>query len=635
MKSLSKLVSAVLMLALVLAVFPAMGAGRAQAAVCDWAGFVADVTVPDGAIYSPGATFQKVWRLKNIGACTWTSSYALAFVDGEQMGAPTVVSFPQNANVAPGQTIDLPVDMTAPNTTGHYRGYWKLRNANSVIFGIGWNASRAFWVEINVVSGSGVAYDFTANASSAVWTSGAGTLPFPGTDGDARGFGLKLDNPKFESGANLGSPGLLMSPQNIYNGYIQATYPALRVQTGDRFRATVGCEYSATSCYVAYRLDYQIGNGPIRTFWSFREKYEGLTYPADFSLNRLAGNDVKFTLFMSAYGPATGDRAIWGNPIIARAGGTPPTPVTPGTPPSPTVQPSSCDKAQFISDITVPDGTTFAPGATFNKTWRLKNAGKCTWTTSYQLVFYSGTQMGGPSALSFPRSVAPGQTVDLTVSLTAPTAAGSYRGYWMFKNASGALFGIGTLANKPWWVDIKVSGTVSATPVTATTTPSTATPTPTATNTQSTTSNWNTYQNVKYAFSFKFPPGSIISSQTDTAGRIYLPYTSGTNLIEKYIDVTAVEGANPCQAPTGNPDTSGNVTINGRNFLKETGTGVATGNIYDWVAYSLTNNNACISLTFVLHSGELGNYPTPPAEFDKAAESAVFDTIMNTFTLGQ
>ena len=123
-----------------------------------------------------------------------------------------------------------------------------------------------------------------------------------------------------------------------------------------------------------------------------------------------------------------------------------------------TVPPSSCDKAQFIADVTVPDGTVMLPGATFTKTWRLKNVGTCAWTTAYQLVFFSGEQMGAASSAAFPKNVAVGETVDISINMTAPSAAGSYRGYWMFKNASGALFGIGTQANKPWWVDIIVSG---------------------------------------------------------------------------------------------------------------------------------------------------------------------------------
>jgi len=50
-----------------------------------------------------------------------------------------------------------------------------------------------------------------------------------------------------------------------------------------------------------------------------------------------------------------------------------PTPVPSSTPvPSAT---SVCDQAQYIKDVTIPDGSTFAPGATFTKTWRLKNAG--------------------------------------------------------------------------------------------------------------------------------------------------------------------------------------------------------------------------------------------------------------------
>ncbi len=46
-----------------------------------------------------------------------------------------------------------------------------------------------------------------------------------------------------------------------------------------------------------------------------------------------------------------------------------------------------CDQAQFVSDITVPDGAAFTPGASFTKTWRFMNAGTCTWTTSYKLVY--------------------------------------------------------------------------------------------------------------------------------------------------------------------------------------------------------------------------------------------------------
>jgi len=29
-----------------------------------------------------------------------------------------------------------------------------------------------------------------------------------------------------------------------------------------------------------------------------------------------------------------------------------------------------CDQAQFVSDLTAPDGSSFAPGAAFTKTWK-------------------------------------------------------------------------------------------------------------------------------------------------------------------------------------------------------------------------------------------------------------------------
>lgn len=67
--------------------------------------------------------------------------------------------------------------------------------------------------------------------------------------------------------------------------------------------------------------------------------------------------------------------------------------------------------------------------------------------------------MGGADTL-IPQTVVPGQTVDVGVNLTAPSLAGSYRGYWQLKSDAGALFGIGSSYDKSFWVDIKVVGSI-------------------------------------------------------------------------------------------------------------------------------------------------------------------------------
>jgi hypothetical protein len=118
---------------------------------------------------------------------------------------------------------------------------------------------------------------------------------------------------------------------------------------------------------------------------------------------------------------------------------------------------SSCDNAQFINDVTIPDGTIFTASATFVKTWRLKNTGTCTWNSSYALVFDTGDSMAGPTTQSLVGDVAPGATVDISVNLQAPAADGTYRGYWGLKNPSGQrLTIVGGSSNRSFYVEIKV-----------------------------------------------------------------------------------------------------------------------------------------------------------------------------------
>lgn len=118
-------------------------------AVCDAARFMADVTVPDGTQYSPGAAFIKTWRLKNTGSCTWNTSYTLVFDSGEAMSGPA--SLPLPGTVAPDQEIDLSVSLMAPAKAGKYRGYWRLQNAAGQTIPIekGYNG-KSFFVEIEV-----------------------------------------------------------------------------------------------------------------------------------------------------------------------------------------------------------------------------------------------------------------------------------------------------------------------------------------------------------------------------------------------------------------------------------------------------------------------------------------------------
>src|SRR5512142_417149 len=91
---------------------------------------------------------------------------------------------------------------------------------------------------------------------------------------------------------------------------------------------------------------------------------------------------------------------------------------------------SNCDSAAFVSDVTIPDNTVVNAGDNYTKTWRLKNSGTCSWTPSYAVVFVSGQQMNGPAVQALTGNVNPGQTVDLTVNLTAPSTNGTFTGNW-------------------------------------------------------------------------------------------------------------------------------------------------------------------------------------------------------------
>jgi hypothetical protein len=103
---------------------------------------------------------------------------------------------------------------------------------------------------------------------------------------------------------------------------------------------------------------------------------------------------------------------------------------------------------------TVPDGTQFAVGTGFTKSWRLKNTGSCTWTPDFAVIWVQGDLMGAKSAAPFTTvDIPPGGYAMVEVPMVAPSEQGTFQGYWMLRG-DGVIFGLGPKSLDWFWVKI-------------------------------------------------------------------------------------------------------------------------------------------------------------------------------------
>ena len=88
------------------------------------------------------------------------------------------------------QTVDLAVNMTAPNQTGPFRGYWKLRNASDIQFGFGSTGEATIYVDVNVTG-----YTVTSSPGGFTATGAASPLVVTGlSNGTAYTFTVVATN---------------------------------------------------------------------------------------------------------------------------------------------------------------------------------------------------------------------------------------------------------------------------------------------------------------------------------------------------------------------------------------------------------------------------------------------------------
>ncbi len=279
---------------------------------CDKAQFIDDVTIEDGTEMDPNETFVKTWRLKNVGTCSWTTSYAVVFDHGDQMSGPSVQALTGNVN--PGQTVDISVNLKAPASTGTTTGYWKLRNAAGVTF-------TQFYVTIKVVGGGGSSgFDLHSQAASAQWIScgdpcGGGTvLSFGGPDTDANGFVMFRNGATLEDGSTP-SKVLETHPMWVDDGVISGLYPAYTVQAGEHFKAKIGFLGPCGAGNVVFQVNYKEA-GTIHPLGSWTDSCNGSLSSVDVNLNSIAGHTVQFVLAVLANGSSGQDWAVWVSPRV-------------------------------------------------------------------------------------------------------------------------------------------------------------------------------------------------------------------------------------------------------------------------------------------------------------------------------
>jgi hypothetical protein len=303
---------------------------------------------------APNKAFRKTWRVQNIGTCTWDSDYAFIFIQGDKMQGEAVRI---TQNVAPGQTVDIPIDMITPSTPGAYLGYWMLRVGGKT-FGHSKTTNKPFTVSVTVSSSpSGTIFNFASGACTAQWRNSNRELRCPGQIGYPLGFVTKVANTELENGVvyplglwthpqfgYIGGGGRICPPApsisprteidpldqcsptgsqpqsaSSQQGIILGTFPAIIIQAGDHFRVeAIGCQSGYTQCNVTFQVYYQVNSQQKKLLVEHNQVYDGNIDTINENLSPYANNYVTFSFRVIGLAQTSENAAMWIQPQIWR-----------------------------------------------------------------------------------------------------------------------------------------------------------------------------------------------------------------------------------------------------------------------------------------------------------------------------
>lgn len=126
---------------------------------CYKASYESETAPFDYSKFPVDSGFNKMWKVKNIGTCTWTENFSLVLIaaykdgqlTGEAFGNPPVIFPVFHRTIIPNDYAWVSINMKTPSEPGIYAMYYKFQTEDGKIFGIwGQGTEGSLWIKINI-----------------------------------------------------------------------------------------------------------------------------------------------------------------------------------------------------------------------------------------------------------------------------------------------------------------------------------------------------------------------------------------------------------------------------------------------------------------------------------------------------
>jgi len=171
--------------------------------------------------------------------------------------------------------------------------------------------------------GPTVIYDFVDHMCDATWTSGAGTLPCPGSGSDNKGFVQEVSGWEMEDGSTPSSA-IETHPQWVDDGWIQGKFAlGTSLQSGDRFKAKIGFLKNASAGNVKFVASCVAplpgwGDIVLANILEQTKAYNNTLMDIDVEIPAACSSATHIALIVFANGSSAQDWAVWIEPRIER-----------------------------------------------------------------------------------------------------------------------------------------------------------------------------------------------------------------------------------------------------------------------------------------------------------------------------